>query len=115
MQLYARFEAEEGSYREAAELYDRALRIDPLSPVMGVHNRADWASLEADLGNTGLARQLLEGGLEAHPRSAPLLVTLAKVSPLARYPVTRGEAEPPLRSADVREMVLDGRLVAQVP
>ncbi|EFJ47359.1 hypothetical protein VOLCADRAFT_92153 [Volvox carteri f. nagariensis] len=86
LNLYARFEAEEGSYREAAELYDRALRIDPLSPVMGVHNRADWASLEADLGNISLARALLEGGLEAHPRSTPLLVTLAKVERLeGRY------------------------------
>ncbi|GLC33699.1 hypothetical protein PLESTB_000105400 [Pleodorina starrii] len=86
LNLYARFEAEEGSYREAAELYDRALHIDPMSPVMGVHNRADWASLEADLGNTGLARGLLEGGLNAHPRSTPLLVTLAKVERLeGRY------------------------------
>ncbi|GLI59832.1 hypothetical protein VaNZ11_001819 [Volvox africanus] len=86
LNLYARFEAEEGSYREAAELYDRALRIDPLSALMGVHNRVDWASLEADLGNLELARSLLEGGLEAHPRSAPLLVTLAKVERLeGRY------------------------------
>ncbi|GFR48934.1 hypothetical protein Agub_g10940, partial [Astrephomene gubernaculifera] len=86
MNLYARFEAEEGAYREAAELYDRALSVDPLSPVMGVHNRADWASMEADLGHTGLARQLLEGGLAAHPRSPQLLVTLAKVERLeGRY------------------------------
>ncbi|KAG2490982.1 hypothetical protein HYH03_010655 [Edaphochlamys debaryana] len=87
MNLYARFEADEGGYREAAELYDRALRIDPFSPVMGVHNRADWASLEADLGNTPLARQLLEEGLGAHPRAPQLLVTLSKVERLeGRYP-----------------------------
>nr|Q9LEM8.1 RecName: Full=PsbD mRNA maturation factor Nac2, chloroplastic; Flags: Precursor [Chlamydomonas reinhardtii]CAB96529.1 chloroplast TPR protein [Chlamydomonas reinhardtii] len=84
--MYARFEAEEGSYREAAELYDRALQIDPLSPGPGVHNRADWASMETDLGNTGLARQLLEEGLEAHPNSAALLVVYSKLQRLeGRY------------------------------
>ncbi|KAG2433245.1 hypothetical protein HXX76_008314 [Chlamydomonas incerta] len=84
--MYARFEAEEGSYREAAELYDRALHIDPLSPGPGVHNRADWASMEADLGNTGLARQLLEEGLDAHPNSVALLVVYSKLQRLeGRY------------------------------
>ncbi len=85
-QLFARFAAEEGAYLEAAALFDRALGVDPLSPGPGVANRCAWASLEADLGNFGLARRLVEDGLAAHPRSPPLLVTLAKVARLeGRY------------------------------
>lgn len=38
--------------------------------------------METDLGNTGLARQLLEEGLEAHPNSAALLVVYSKLQRL---------------------------------
>ncbi|KXZ54625.1 hypothetical protein GPECTOR_4g690 [Gonium pectorale] len=95
--LWPQVEAGLGDRLKARLLFERAVDAHPLntkilnvhrplSPAMGVTNRADWASLEADLGNTALARELLLGGLHLHPAAPQLLVTLAKVERLeGRY------------------------------
>jgi hypothetical protein len=48
-----------------------------------IDHRVEWAQLESSVGNLSVARQLLEEGLELHPRFGAAHVAMARVERLS--------------------------------